>query len=166
MSCDIRRAYSGDFTMVEYAIACPNVDASTLTWKRFGMIDTTSISNEWGVEDATGDTSPRGRKEKLVTRMDSTGSFSYVAMGSAIQNQQELIRHIKSPTDATDYQPLVWLRFTDPTTVEYGPYILPSQSSERPVQGKVTGTINFEANGEIITADNPNPNIAQETPAI
>ncbi len=164
MSCQTGRGFDGSYCMMEWVKGCANEDPSTLAFKRFGLISEQSRESTWNELDATSQTSPGNLTETVVGRMTSSGSFNYFIGFSDIQNQQDLITLIENPQPDTDYQPVGWIRLTDPLRVRTFPVIFTSCSESDPANGLVTGTINYKMNGVPIIAVNPNPLAAKETP--
>ena len=156
MSTPIPEGFVGRSTELRYAKALPNVDPSTLTLKRVGMCRGKSLDVQWDTADATGDTSPDYTRQNLVTFKSATISTEYVRMKADQENQRELIKHIVSPGAETDFQPSVYIEYTNPVEgmVISGFFIANTSNFSDGFDAEATGTLEFMSNSAI-TLDYP-----------
>jgi predicted secreted protein len=126
-------AFIGRETSLEFAISCGDALPLEADWKFIGALRSNSLSTEYDTVDATADDSINSIREMLATYKTVTISTDGVARrtDTATVHQTELLLHYLNPT-ATNGQPVVWLRRTDPRITVVGYFLLSTYDLEAP----------------------------------
>lgn len=126
-------AFVGRETSLEFFIGCGDVLPLEAQWKFIGALRSNSLSTEYDTVDATADDSINSIREMLATFKTVTISTDGVARraDTATVNQTELLLHYLNPV-ATNGQPVVWLRRTDPRITVVGYFLLSTYDLEAP----------------------------------
>lgn len=126
-------AFVGRETSLEFSIGCGDALPLEADWKFIGALRSNSLSTEYDTVDATADDSINSIREMLATYKTVTISTDGVARraDTATVHQTELLLHYLSPT-ATNGQPVVWLRRTDPRITVVGYFLLSTYDLEAP----------------------------------
>lgn len=141
--------YVGRDVICSYAVGLPSVDPDTLTFARLGMMRTKGLEYSWDTADVTGDTSDDYTREKLATFKDIKFSGDGVCDTAAGENQADFEDGVLSPTSATNYQPMMWLKLEYPDKVVQGNFLISSFSTDAPYDDGVTFSFEAESNGAI-----------------
>lgn len=143
-------AFTGRDVVVEFAIAKEDALPASLTYQRLGMMRGKEVKTSWDTADTTADQSPAFTKTQLVTfkAMEFTGDG--VSYTDLVFNQNAFKVQAISPGVATDNQPKVWLRMTDPDGGVYeGPFIVTEWSDSRPHSEAATWSMSASSNGNV-----------------
>jgi len=126
-------AFVGRETSLEFSIGCGDALPLESDWKFIGALRSNSLSTEYDTVDATADDSINSIREMLATYKTVTISTDGVARraDTATVHQTELLLHYLNPT-ATNGQPVVWLRRTDPRITVVGYFLLSTYDLEAP----------------------------------
>jgi len=126
-------AFVGRETSLEFSIGCGDALPQEADWKFIGALRSNSLGTEWDTVDATADDSAGSIREMLATYKTITISTDGVARraDTATVHQTELLLHYMNPT-ATNGQPVVWLRRTDPRVTVVGYFLLSTYDLEAP----------------------------------
>lgn len=127
------QSFLGRDTSLEFAIGCGDALPLEADWKFIGALRSNSLSGEYDTVDATADDSAGAIREMLATFKSITISTDGVARrtDTATVNQTVLLMHFYNPT-ATNGQPVVWLRRTDPRITLVGYFLLSTYDLEAP----------------------------------
>lgn len=146
----------GKKRVVEYAIACGDAVPSSRDWVRWASLRSSEINVSWDTADGTDTDSIGSLRENLATFQ----SFSLTGDGMALPVAHKPIwRHYCKPV-ATDGQPVLWIRVTDPDLTFTVFCILTTMS--KPAQFDELMTFSFEASATasdfgLIVEDTPDP---------
>lgn len=126
-------AFIGRETSLEMFIGCGDVLPLEAQWGFIGALRSNSLSTEWDTADATADDSAGAIREMLATYKSVTISTDGVARRTddATHNQIALLQHFMNPL-ATNGQPVVWLRRTDPRLTVVGYFLMSTYDLEAP----------------------------------
>ena len=163
MPCN-KTKFVGRDVVPEYAIACGDALPLPGDWKRLGSMRTKEFNLEWETTDATADDSVGALRETLATfqTLSVSGDGTVKASGLGAENLIELTKHVANP-EATDGQPVVWIRLTFPDLTFTTFMIITNLSRSAPFDDVVT--FSFEASATasdfgLMVDDTPDPNAA------
>lgn len=143
-------AFVGRDVLIEFSIAKEDAVVGALVWQTLGMMRGKSMKTSWDTVDTTADDSPSFTKTSLVTFKAVEFSGDGVSYTDAVHNQKILHTQVVSPGIATDNQPKVWFRLTDPDGSKYtGPFIVSEWSDDRPYADTATWSITAMSNGDV-----------------
>ncbi|MNQ15157.1 Phage major tail protein 2 [compost metagenome] len=110
LNCDTTK-YVGREVVVEFALACGDIDPGTLSFLPIGALRGKEVNLEMDTVDATADDSVGSFRENLVTYKTFSFSGDGVAKRAdgVLSNQTALYKHTFE-----DPQPVAWFRFTFP----------------------------------------------------
>jgi predicted secreted protein len=141
----------GRDTKIEFAIGVEGTAPVVGDWKTLGMMRGKSMKTSWETVDTTADKSPGFTKTNLVTFKSVEFSGDGVSYDDAVHNQKVFKGQAISPGVATNNQPKVWLRLTDPSGDKYeGPFIISEYSDDRPYADASTWSITAMSNGNVV----------------
>jgi len=146
----------GKKRVVEYAIACGDAVPSSSDWVRWAALRNSEINISWDTTDATDSDSIGSLRENLATFQ----TFSLTGDGTArAEAHKPIWKHYCKP-DATDGQPVLWVRVTDPDLTFTVFCILTTMSKPAPYDDLMT--FSFEASATasdygLIVEDTPDP---------
>lgn len=134
LNCDTTK-YVGREVVVEYALACGDVDPGSLTFLPIGAMRGKEVNLEMDTVDATADDSVGSFRENLVTYKTFSFSGDGVARRAdgVLSNQTALYTHA-----LTDPQPVAWMRFTFPDLTITAFMIISTFSRSAPYDEVVT----------------------------
>lgn len=143
MACNNTKFVGKDVVM-EYSIGCGDALPAGGDWKVFGSLRTKSFNLSWDTVDATDGDSVGALRENLATfqTLSISGDGVVKKAGTGYANMVELMKHFVKP-DATDGQPVVWIRMTFPD-LTFTAYMLLSNFSREATYDDVV-TYSFEA---------------------
>jgi predicted secreted protein len=152
--------FVGKDVLVEFALACGDVDPNTLTWLPLGAAKNKSVTMSADTVDATDDSSVGSFRETLITYKTFEASVDGNTRrdDGTTSNQQLLFNHF-----VTDPQPYLWLRFTGPINTIIGFCVLTEFTQEMPNDDMATYSITASATGRpsglpsVIVEDTPIP---------
>jgi predicted secreted protein len=143
-------AFTGRDCAIEFAIAKEDALVSGLTWQTLGMMRGKSLKASWDTVGTTADKSPQFTKTSLVTFKGVEFSGDGVSYSDAVYKQKVLKTHVLNPGLATDNQPKVWFRLTEPDGSQtVGPFIISEWSDDRPYSDAATWSISASSNGAV-----------------
>ena len=149
-------AFVGRETTLEYFIGCGDTLPLDSDWKFIGALRSNSMSTKYDTVDATADDSLNALREMLATFKTVTFSADGVARraDTATVNQVALLKHYLNPT-ATNGQPVVWIRRTDPRITVVAYILLSTYDLEAPYDEistfSIEGTTTASDFGIIVT---------------
>lgn len=145
MPCD-KTKFVGRDVVLEYAIACGDVQPDDEDYKVFGSMRTKEFTLEWETADATDADSVGSLRENLATFQNLTisGDGTVKASGAGAANLIELTKHCANPV-ATSGQPSVWMRMTFPDLTFTCYMLLSSMSRQAPYDDVVTYSMSATA---------------------
>ena len=146
-------AFTGRDSALYYCIGCPGNKPVLADYKRLGMMRGKTMEVSWDNADATGDMSAEHTKETLVTYKNVTFSGDGVSRKEAVYNQKEVKRHAYNPSDATNGQPYIWLKFITPIDVTEGCFTITSWSDESPHDDVATWSTECSSTGVVEVRD-------------
>lgn len=152
--------FVGKDVLVEFALACGDVDPNTLSWLPLGAAKNKSVTMSADTVDATDDSSVGSFRETLITYKTFEASVDGNTRrdDGTTSNQQLLFNHF-----VTDPQPYLWLRFTGPINTIIGFCVLTEFTQEMPNDDMATYSITASATGRpsglpsVIVEDTPIP---------
>jgi len=150
--------FVGKDVLVEFALACCDVDPNDLTWMPLGAAKNKSLTMSADTVDATDDSSVGSFSETLITYKTFEASVDGNTRrdDSTVSNQQVLFKHF-----VEDPQPYVWLRMTGPINTVIGFCVLTEYSQEYPNDDIATYSVSASATGRpgglpsVIVEDTP-----------
>lgn len=150
--------FVGKDVLVEFALACGDVDPNDLTWMPLGAAKNKSLTMSADTVDATDDSSVGSFRETLITYKTFEASVDGNTRrdDSTVSNQQVLFKHF-----VEDPQPYVWLRMTGPINTVIGFCVLTEYSQEYPNDDIATYSVSASATGRpgglpsVIVEDTP-----------
>lgn len=150
--------FVGKDVLVEFALACGDVDPKTLTWMPLGAAKNKSLTMSADTVDATDDSSVGSFRETLITYKTFEASVDGNTRrdDGTVSNQQVLFKHF-----VEDPQPYVWLRMTGPINTVIGFCVLTEYSQEYPNDDIATYSVSASATGRpgglpsVIVEDTP-----------
>lgn len=144
-------AVNGRDVAVEFAIAPESATVGSLTWLDLGMVRAKEgPSVQWDKADTTADSSPQYTKTSLTTFKEITFGGNGIAYDDAAYNQKILKAHVANPGSATQGQPKVWWRITEPDGSQWvGPFLMDSWNSSAPYDGPATFEFSSTSNGAV-----------------
>jgi len=130
--------FVGKEVLLEFALACGDVDPNTLSWLPLGACRNKSQSISSDTVDATADDSSGSFRDTLTTFKTFELSADGVtkADDGTTTNQYVLFNHY-----ITDPQPYVWFRLTGPIQTTVAFCVLTEYSSEAPYDDVMTYSI-------------------------
>lgn len=146
-------AFTGRDSALYYCIGCPGNKPVLADYKRLGMMRGKTMEVSWDNADATGDMSAEHTKETLVTYKNVTFSGDGVSRKEAVYNQKEVKRHAYNPSDTTNGQPYIWLKFITPNDVTEGCFTITSWSDEAPHDDVATWSTECSSTGVVEVRD-------------
>lgn len=122
-----RDAYVGKIVPIEFALACGDIDPTTLNYLPIGAQQGGDISMEWDTVDGTHSGSVGANRANYATFQSLTisGDGICMAQDGSLSNQTMLWKHVARPIGG---QPIVWLRVTFPDITLYAYCIITSMS--------------------------------------
>lgn len=152
-------SFVGRETTLEFAIGCGDALPLEADWKFIGALRSNSLSTEYDTVDATADDSLNALREMLATFKTVTISADGVARrkDTATVNQVALLKHYLNPV-ATNGQPVVWLRRTDPRLTVVAYFLMSTYDLEAPYDEISTFSIEASTTASdfgIIVTDTP-----------
>ena len=150
--------FVGKDVLVEFALACGDVDPNDLTWMPLGAAKNKSLTMSADTVDATDDSSVGSFRETLITYKTFEASVEGNTRrdDGTVSNQQVLFKHF-----VEDPQPYVWLRMTGPINTVIGFCVLTEYSQEYPNDDIATYSVSASATGRpgglpsVIVEDTP-----------
>ncbi len=120
-------AYVGKLVPIDFAMACGNVDPTTLSYMPIGAQQGGDISIDWDTVDGTHAGSKGSTRANYATFQAVTVSGDGICMAKdgSLSNQTMLWKHVAKPIGG---QPIVWLRLTFPDITIYVYCIIKSMS--------------------------------------
>ena len=157
----------GRQVVLEYAILCGDSFPSESDWKRFGSMRTKEFNLEWETTDATADDSVGALRENLATfqTLTMSGDGTVKVAGGGAANLIELTKHVAQP-DATDGQPVAWLRMTFPDLTFTAYMIITTLSRSAPYDDVVTYSLEASATASdfgLVVEDTPDTDAPDPT---
>lgn len=145
MACE-PRTQTGRDAILEYAIAC--LDTKPDQWTTFGAVRSKSVTNSGNTVDTTADDTQGRYGESIVTTLTKEYSIDGVIRktGPSAKGFAELYAHWNDPS-ATGGQPVLWIRFTDPTGIETAPVVITSIDKSAPYDDVMTYSMSFAVTG-------------------
>lgn len=141
--------FVGKDVLLEFALACGDVDPNTLSWLPLGAVRNKSASISSDTVDVTADDSSGSFRETLTTFKTFELSADGVTKRDDVQtNQYVLFQHY-----ITDPQPYVWFRLTGPIKTTIAFCILTEFSEENPYDDAMTYSLTASATGRPAGAD-------------
>jgi predicted secreted protein len=152
-------AFVGRETTLEFSIGCSDSLPLEADWKFIGALRSNSLGTEYDTVDATADDSKNQLREMLATFKTVTISTDGVARrkDTATVNQVALLKHYLNPV-ATNGQPVVWLRRTDPRLTIVAYYLMSTYDLEAPYDEVSTFSIEASTTASdfgLIVTDTP-----------
>lgn len=134
--------FVGKNVLAEFALACGDVDPTTLTWLPLGAVRNKSKTMTADTVDATADDSSGGFRETLITYKKFELDMDGVTKrdDGTTSNQQILANHF-----ATDPQPYVWVRLTGPINSTVAFCVMTEFSEKFPYDDVATYTMKASA---------------------
>lgn len=126
---------TGASVLVEYALACGDVDPKTLTFQRMGSMRGKDLTLSADTIDTTTDTSSGGYRSSLASfkTMEFTGDGLCRVGDASDSGQTQLTKHM-----VDEPQPVLWLRFTYPDLTFTAYMILTEMSRSAPNDDAIT----------------------------
>ncbi|EEJ5117654.1 hypothetical protein CG651_001195 [Salmonella enterica] len=146
-------AFTGRDSALYYCIGCPGNQPTLADYKRLGMMRGKTMEVSWDNADATGDMSAANTKETLVTYKNVTFSGDGVSRKEAVYNQKAVKQHAYNPSDTTNNQPYIWLKFITPIDVTEGCFTITSWSDEAPHDDVATWSTECSSTGIVSVRD-------------
>lgn len=130
--------FVGKQVLLEFALACGDVNPNTLTWLPLGAVRNKSISLASDTVDATADDSVGSFRDTLTTFKTFELSADGVTKldDGTTTNQHVLFTHY-----VTDPQPYVWIRLTGPIKTIVAFCVMTEYSEEAPYDDVMTYSI-------------------------
>lgn len=147
MACEARTG-TGKDAILEYVIACLDKLPSDEDWKVFGAVRTKGVTNAGNTVDTTADDTKGRYGESIVTTYTKEYTIDGIIRktGPSAQGFAEIYAHWNNP-EATGDQPVMWIRFTDPTGVETAPVVITSIDKSAPTDDVMTYSMGFSVTG-------------------
>lgn len=126
---------TGASVLVEYALACGDVDPKTLTFQRMGSMRGKDLTLSADTIDTTTDSSSGGYRSNLASfkTMEFTGDGLCRVGDASDSGQTQLTKHMFA-----EPQPVLWLRFTYPDLTFTAYMILTEMSRSAPNDDAIT----------------------------
>ena len=126
---------TGASVLVEYALACGDVDPKTLTFQRMGSMRGKDLTLSADTIDTTTDSSSGGYRSNLASfkTMEFTGDGLCRVGDASDSGQTKLTKHM-----VDEAQPVLWLRFTYPDLTFTAYMILTEMSRSAPNDDAIT----------------------------
>lgn len=144
MACEPNTTFGRD-AILQYQIACLDVEPVEDDWKLFGAVRNKDVANAGNSVDATADDSKGMYTESIVVSYTKTFSMDGIIRktGTSAQAFAELYAHWNAPTE-TGGQPVLWIRLTDPTGVETAPVVITAIDKSFPDLDVMTYSMSFD----------------------
>ena len=126
---------TGASVLVEYSLACGDVDPKTLTFQRMGSMRGKDLTLSADNIDTTTDSSSGGYRSSLASfkTMEFTGDGLCRVGDASDSGQTQLTKHM-----VDEDQPVLWLRFTYPDLTFTAYMILTEMSRSAPNDDAIT----------------------------
>ncbi len=166
MGCN-KTKYVGRDVVLEYSIGCGDALPAPEDWKVFGSLRTKEFNLSWDTTDATDSDSVGALRENLATfqSLSISGDGVCKASGAGAQNLVEITKHVAKP-DATDGQPVAWMRMTFPDLTFTAFMLFSTLSRAAPYDDVVTYSMEATATASefgLLVEDTPDPDAADVT---
>ena len=150
MACEPNTT-TGKEAIFEYQIACLDVAPVEASWTTFGAVRTKGVTNAGNTVDTTADDTAGKYGESIVTTYTKEYSIDGIIRnsGASAKGFAELYAHWNDPS-ATGDQPVLWVRFTDPTGVETAPVVITAIDKSAPYDDVQTYSMSFSVTGSPI----------------
>lgn len=158
MACQTEH-YVGRDVVLEYVIGCGDVRPEASEYKLIGSLRTKDMALSWDNTDTTTSDSIGALRENLATFLNLTISGDGLATRGGVANLKELTRHFVRP-DATNGQPVIWLRMTFPDLTFEAFMLMTNLSRGAPYDDAATFSFEAMATGSyfgLIVDDTPEP---------
>jgi len=161
MACKSQKIV-GRTVAIEFHIGCGNVLPLESEWKRLGPMRAKEFNTEWDTVDATADDSQGSFREEIASYQSASISGDGVLKlsGEGAANMAELFKHVLRP-DATEGQPVAWVRITFPDLTFTFFAIISNMSRSAPHDDLVTFSLEASATSSdfgVIVEDTPDAN--------
>jgi predicted secreted protein len=166
MGCKSQKIVGRDVA-IEFFIGCGTELPIESQWNRLGSMRTKEFNLEWETIDATADDSIGSLRENLASfqSLSISGDGAVKISGDGAAELIALSKHVAKP-DATEGQPVAWVRITFPDITYTAFMIISNMSRSAPYDDLVT--YSFEANSTasdfgLIVEDTPDANAPAAT---
>lgn len=164
MACKLD-GYAGRLVMLEYMLACGDVDPTdeNVVWLPIGPMTTKSFNLSWETSDTTTDQTIGNLMSNIATwqTLEISGSGIATPEDGTRSNLTALTKHIANPGPDFSGQPVMWLRMTFPDVTFIAYMIATTISRDAPVGEPVTYEFSATATSSdygLIVLDTPDPN--------
>lgn len=169
MACKLD-GYAGRLVMLEYMLACGDVDprSPSVNWQPIGPMTTKSFNLTWETSDTSTDQTVGNLMSNIATwqSLEISGSGIATPEDGTRSNLTALTKHIANPGPDYSHQPIMWLRMTFPdlTFIAYmiGTTISRDAPSGEPVTYEFSATATASDFG-LIVLDTPDPDAPAAT---
>lgn len=154
-----RDTYLGRLVPIEFALACGDVDPTTLEYLPIGANRSGDLSLEWDTVDGTNADSKGAVRENYATYQSVTISGDGVlkARDDLLSNHKLLFKHVAKPVGG---QPVAWIRITYPDITIYVYCIISSFGRATQFDDLATYTWEATSTGSVygvVVEDTPDP---------
>lgn len=169
MACKLD-GYAGRLVMLEYMLACGDVDPTNenVVWLPIGPMTTKSFNLSWETSDTTTDQTIGNLMSNIATwqTLEISGSGIATPEDGTRSNLTALTKHIANPGEDFSGQPVMWLRMTFPDVTFIAYMIATTISRDAPSGEPVTYEFSATATGSdfgLIVLDTPDPSAPDAT---
>lgn len=163
MACKLT-GYAGRMVMLEYFLACGDVDprGPDVAWAPIGPMTTKAFNLTWETSDVSTDQTVGNLMENIATwqSLEISGSGIATPADGTRSNLTALTKHIANPGPGFSHQPVMWLRMTFPDVTFIAYMIATTISRDAPSSEHVTYEFSATATGSdfgLIVLDTPDP---------